>query len=205
METDIQIEIERIKKALEENPGRGLPTEEFSDLPKAAVSLLLKPDQQGRQLLLLVLKRQVSESDPWSGQIALPGGRARNDEQLLDTVRREMMEEVAIDSKKCELLGTLDELLPGSRSIIVTPFVFLAPESTEALIDTREIAEYVWIPINFFLDKRNSATLKVERSGRSFEMPSFPYLGTHIVWGMTLRIIQDYISKIESTTSSQLK
>eukprot|EP01104_Vermistella_antarctica_P008664 TRINITY_DN2186_c0_g1_i1.p1 TRINITY_DN2186_c0_g1~~TRINITY_DN2186_c0_g1_i1.p1 ORF type:complete len:193 (+),score=9.40 TRINITY_DN2186_c0_g1_i1:145-723(+) len=46
---------------------------------------------------VLVLKRTVIESDPWSGHLAFPGGkREPNDETLLHTVVREVQEETSV-------------------------------------------------------------------------------------------------------------
>ena len=60
------------------------------------------------------------------------------------------MEECGIDVGKCELLGTLDDILPGNILIAVTPFVVLTPESTIVKIDGREITDYVGISHQFF-------------------------------------------------------
>ena len=38
----------------------------------AAVSMVLR---EGEELSVLMIKRAVRKSDPWSGQMALPGGR----------------------------------------------------------------------------------------------------------------------------------
>ncbi len=158
--------------------------------------MILKPDRTIDQLLVLLLKRKTSEKDPWSGHMAFPAGRKKEtDSNLRETANREVLEESGIDSKKCELLGTLEELLPGNRSLLVTPLVLLAPEATDVTIDDREIADHVWIPLNFFMDQRNSSPYHDRGSGR--EGPSFVYLGNYIVWGMTLRIIHDFLSKID--------
>lgn len=197
-EKHLEDKIGEIRKALHERPGNRLAVAELSNTPMAAVCLVLKPSQDRARLLILLLRRIVSDSDPWSGHMALPGGRSRNYEtDVFETAKRELMEEAGIDARKCEFLGTLDELLPGNKSIRVTPFVFLASETVEATIDQREIAYHVWIPLDFFLDKKNSVAMEVEVAGKKFEVPSYSFAGQHIVWGMTLRIIQDFISKIQ--------
>jgi len=160
--------------------------------------MILKPNAEKKQLVVLLLKRKVSDSDPWSGHMAFPGGRANDTERdIIETARREVMEETSIDFRNCELLGTLDDVLPGNRLLVVTPFVLIAPASTEVKIDGQEIADQVWIPLDFFMEKKNSSSLKFQIYGTNHEVQSFAYLGTHVIWGMTLRIIEDFVSKIQ--------
>ena len=197
-DSSIEAMITRIRGSLEKKPGKGLSDTEHSSLPKAAVCMVLKPDATTNQLLVLLLKRKVSDSDPWSGHMAFPGGRANSaDLDLANTAYREVMEETSIDFRKCELLGTLDDLLPGNRLLGVKPFVLLGPASIEVKIDGREIADYVWIPLDFFMDKKNSSKLQLQSFGINHEVASFAYLGSHVIWGMTLRIIEDFLSKIQ--------
>lgn len=171
--------------------------DQFHSLPKAAVCMILRPDKTKQGLEVLLVKRKVSESDPWSGHMAFPGGRAKeSDGELLNTARREVIEETGIDIGKFELLGSLDDVLPGNKSLCVTPFVTLASESIEVIIDGREITDHVWIPLDFFMDKKNSAPMSAERFGYDRTVTSFSYGESYLVWGMTLRIIDELISRI---------
>ena len=62
----------------------------------AAVALMLR-ERSGR-LELLVIQRAEKAGDPWSGHMALPGGRREpGDRDAYDTARRETLEEVGID------------------------------------------------------------------------------------------------------------
>ena len=128
--------------------------------------------------------------------MAFPGGKyEEGDGNLLNTATREVMEECGIDLGKCELLGTLDDVLPGNKALAVTPFVVLAPKSIAVKIDEMEITDHVWIPISFFADKRNSSPMQIQRFGATHEVASYRYQESYVVWGMTLRIIDDFLSK----------
>ena len=189
-------QLEKVREGLLKTPGRKLEGKEYSLLPKAAVGVILREDLE-RGLIVLLLKRENRESDPWSGHMAFPGGRMKDsDKEMINTARREVMEETGINLARCELLGTLDELPPGNRSVTVTPFVFLDVEKSEVEIETKEIADYVWAPVNFFANKRNAEIFRAQMGGTFREFVSFPYLGKYIVWGMTLRIIDDFLGKI---------
>lgn len=160
------------------------------------MSLVLRPQERGSPHVLL-LKRQTVEGDPWSGQISLPGGRSRVGETLLQTARREVVEETGIDIEGCELVGAMDAVYPGNFSIKVKPFVVIAPRDIEVKIDNDEFVDYFWVELSYFSEKKNSTTYTFSRQGRTIEAPSFLVLGKYVVWGMTLRIIENLLSELK--------
>ena len=93
---------------------------------RAAVALLLRPTWAEPELLLI--RRAEREGDPWSGHMALPGGRAApSDPDPVATAARESAEEVGIDPARAgRLLGALDEVAPrstrGPAGLVVSPF-----------------------------------------------------------------------------------
>ena len=61
---------------------------------EAAVSLLIRPRDQ---LEILLIKRALHDTDPWSGHVALPGGRRDDtDADLLETAVREKIPVVCV-------------------------------------------------------------------------------------------------------------
>ncbi|HEX6006859.1 MAG TPA: NUDIX domain-containing protein, partial [Burkholderiales bacterium] len=88
-----------------------VPAERYEGAREAAVALLLRAHDE---LELLLIKRAEQESDPWSGHVALPGGRRnRHDSDLLHTALRETEEEVGIAvGRDLQLIGALDEVSP---------------------------------------------------------------------------------------------
>jgi len=193
MSDEIASSIGRVKSALLENPEKKIQTTE--ELPRAAVCLILKPGS--KELEVLMIKRKDISSDPWSGHMAFPGGHyAKTDKDLLSTVVREVFEETSIDLRNCSMLGTLDEVPPLNRKISVTPFVALAPKEIELKIGESEVAKYFWIPISFFLDTKNRTTYSSERSGKKFTVPAYLFSGQYVIWGMSYRIIQDFLEKV---------
>ena len=189
--------INRIRSSLHKNPGRRASKPQLTRLPKAAVCMILRQNKSADALDVLLVKRRVLESDPWSGHMAFPGGRSKeSDGDPLNTAKREVEEETGIDIGSCELLGTLDDTFPGNKSVCVIPFVLLAKESTEVRIDANEITDHVWIPVDFFIERSNSSKLTVKRYGVDQVVTSYNYKESYIIWGMTLRLIDDFISKI---------
>ena len=75
----------------------------------AAVAVI----QSGQHLLLL--RRAHNPLDPWSGHIALPGGRLESGESLLETARRETFEETGIILDDAHCIGSLPVSSAGRK------------------------------------------------------------------------------------------
>src|SRR5262245_28580055 len=73
----------------------GDPEPEPADMLHASVALIVR----GRaDLGVLLIKRAKREGDPWSGHMALPGGRRDpKDASLIETAAREAREETGVD------------------------------------------------------------------------------------------------------------
>ncbi len=155
---------------------------------EAAVALILAPGA-GDELELLLIERAKRSGDPWSGQMALPGGRREeSDDGLLDTVRRETREETGIELPTDSLLGELDDLFPNIKvlpEIVVRPFVFglgIRP----AVIPTGEVAGHLWVSLLDLEQRRRPAQVVIQQEKRKVD--AF-VLGERVVWGITYRIV----------------
>lgn len=165
---------------------------------RAAVTLLLAPAPESPDIIeaLFVLRAEVA-GDPWSGHVALPGGREEvADADLLDTARRELREETSIDVAPEAYVGRLDDLHPRSAhlpSIVVSPFV-ASRDERPVLSENYELAGHLWIPLPELASPGRRSSL--ERPGpapRVFE--TIEYAGA-TVWGMTLAIVDDFLRRI---------
>jgi 8-oxo-dGTP pyrophosphatase MutT (NUDIX family) len=158
---------------------------------EAAVAIILAPRDSGHQLLLI--KRAESAGDPWSGQMALPGGRRESgDEDLVATAMRETREETRIELRRDLLVGQLDDLAPTIAAlppVLVRPFVFVLGEAVR-IQPGPEVAFGVWTA--FDLLGASEKDVEIEIRGAQRTVPAF-LVGHHVVWGMTHRIIKSFI------------
>jgi len=184
----------RLRDALAERPGALAPDDGAPR--RAAVAIVLRHAPE-HDVELLLIKRSDREDDPWSGHIALPGGRQDpTDATLQDTAVRETREETGIDlAHGGVVLGTLDELRPRSAvlpSIIVTPFVAIVrPDVTIETSD--EVASAFWVTLASLVDPTVAVESEVTARGTTWRVPSYS-LGGHIVWGMTERILNNLVA-----------
>ena len=161
---------------------------------EAAVALLLRPRDA---LEVLLIKRSVRESDPWSGHMALPGGRRDpGDSDLRQTAFRETFEEVGIDVGRFgTVIGALDDVAPQSPRlppVIIAPYVVAVPPDTMAVPDPAEVDAALWIPLDALADKAAVADLVLELEVGTRTMPSFRY-NEHVIWGLTHRILTQFL------------
>src|SRR5688500_9926100 len=119
-------EIARIAARLRARPSSVVdePDERYR---RAAVAVVVRVGAE-ETLERLMIKRAEHDRDPWSGHVALPGGRwETQDADLEATAIRETLEETGIDiASEGRVLGALDELHPRTPTlppIIVRPYV----------------------------------------------------------------------------------
>jgi len=146
---------------------------------------------------LLMIRRRENPQDPWSGQMAFPGGHAdRQDRSLFDTGAREALEEVGIDLRKQSFLGCLRNVQPKNVPMIVAPFIFLLEEQVHPKTSL-EAKELIWIPMSFLLNQKNVSSITVQIGDEKIPMGCYNY-SNHTIWGMSFRIIREIVSKIGS-------
>ena len=166
---------------------------------KAAVALIFRAGDEGRPELLFI-KRAEYPGDPWSGQVAFPGGREeQGDGSLMDTAIRETHEETGIDlARDGKVVGRLDDLYPRSvrlPPISVRPFVFVL-DSEVPLTLSSEVALAFWIPFGSLMhtDAWREDTVfarDVQLNARVFRHQD------HVIWGMTERILAQLIRLVD--------
>lgn len=157
-------------------------------LPWAAVAVILVPSPDS----LLLIRRAERPGDPWSGHLALPGGRfSPADVDLVATAIRETFEEVGVDLEGAPLLGALDDIAPRdplSPAILVRPFVLTLPEPPLLRLNS-EVTSTHWIPLNDLSQPGVHGPVTVAVGGASRTVPGYR-LQHGVVWGMTERILQ---------------
>lgn len=140
-----------------------------------------------QNLKVLFVKRVENPTDPWSGQMALPGGkRIPKDENLMRTVIRETFEETSINLlEDCRFLGVMDIVRSAARpGMKVLPFVILLEREQAVRLCKAELEWSAWIPLEELVKHRGTA---------SFSFGEFPayIVGKNVIWGLTYRIIEN--------------
>jgi 8-oxo-dGTP pyrophosphatase MutT (NUDIX family) len=166
------------------------------DFVHAAVMMILKEEQKGSSLLFI--KRPDSDSDPFSGHVAFPGGKMKGeDSDKLETAVRETREEIGVDiTHSGRVIGELDDVNPNNpraNTYIVTPYLSVLEEEVTFTPCAREVEEVLWVPVNHLLDEKNFKLRLTQRDGKLREDYAYIY-EQYIIWGMTGRILRQFFT-----------
>ena len=166
-------------------------------LMKAAVAMILRDGEQGTEVLLM--QRAFHPKDPWSGQMAFPGGKIEaTDESAKAAAMREAHEEVGADLREQDYVGRLDDVY-GLKvntvfSVHISCFVF-KPARPLDLVANEEVADMVWLPLGFLNDRKNAHDF-VHPSDPALAMPAVminPSM-SQVLWGLSLRMLNNFHS-----------
>ncbi|MDA9282425.1 CoA pyrophosphatase [Pseudomonadales bacterium] len=165
---------------------------------EAAVALVLQPKVSGLRALFIL--RAKKEGDPWSGQMALPGGhRETIDTDLVETARRETHEEIGLDLNKAgRYLGSLAGIRANPRAgfdLVVTPQVFALEDKAVPLQPNEEVAEVLWGNLDEMISGRSLTDASFPEFQREGTFPGYQ-VGAQVVWGLTFRMINDFFELI---------
>ncbi len=160
---------------------------------EAAVAVVVVPAGD-RDSAILFIKRARHPGDPWSGQMALPGGRRdTSDQTLRATAIHETWEETRVDLRSAEPLGQLDDHAPVTQvlpPILVRPFVFALPRRPR-IQSNAEVARHLWASVSLLGSSERDAKVRVRQADL---LVSAYHVDGEVIWGMTHRIINGLLS-----------
>ena len=177
---------------------------EAPECARAAVAVVLRDGERGPEFI--VIHRAHRRGDPWSGHMALPGGRQQpGDRDLFATAARETREEVGVDLEHTgELLGYLDDLRAIGRGrlldLIITPSVCVVHAAVTLVPDEREVQGAFWLPLMSLRRGEARGTYRHTINGQELEHPAFVYHG-HTIWGLTHCILTGFLEVLDGRSS----
>jgi 8-oxo-dGTP pyrophosphatase MutT (NUDIX family) len=190
-------DIVKLHSKLESHKAPRAETEE--GIRRAAVALIFRAGESGSPELLFI-RRAEYPADPWSGQVAFPGGREETgDANLADTAIRETREETGIDlDQDGTVIGMLDDLRPTTTrlpAIIVRPYVVLLRRLRELLLSD-EVAMAFWVPLEALREPESWRDTTVLARGIQMNRRAFHHQG-EVIWGMTERILAQLLALLD--------
>lgn len=179
--------LDAIRAALQAHDPRDLPGQR-----RAAVAVVLHEADGTPEVLFI--ERAARLGDPWSGQMAFPGGRVDpGDAGARAAAERETLEEVGLDLTGAELVGRLGDVHAGIRLVaplVLSAFVYRI-DTRAPLVPNHEVREALWVPFARLVDPAH-------RTHYRWGLSRFPGIlvgepDRHVVWGLTYQLVEELL------------
>ncbi len=170
---------------------------EIGDNKQASVALILRCLESDPEVFFI--ERAKNINDPWSGQIAFPGGNMDpQDSDVAATARRETTEEVGIILPGQSLLARMDDLQGRNNNeeipLIISCFVFHLA-SPQVVCHSSEVGDSFWIRIEDLQNPENQIQHQTVHSANPYPGIRFP--SGKVLWGLTYRFAQQFLEVIK--------
>jgi len=91
-----------------------------------------------------------------------------------------------------QVLGQLDDLLTTGSNYLVRPFVGTIPYPYPFILDRRETASIIEVPLPWLRQHNPSTQEYRHHEGRLVQSFFFDYNG-HVIWGATAKIVKQFL------------
>lgn len=175
-------------------------SDNISTAPRASVAAIFRGLEGTTESELLFIQRATKPTDPWSGQMAFPGGRKEpSDRSPQHTAMRETSEEIGVDLQPAKYVGSLSEIDGGranGRHIVVSAHAYWLDGPRPAVDPNHEVADVVWVPLSTLRDNDRYIDYHYPLAGADFPGIRLDRNG-QVIWGLTLRFLADLFSRME--------
>lgn len=172
----------------------------YRSLAQRAAVCIIVAERPELGTSLLMIQRAVHNGDPWSGQMAFPGGKHEiDDAHITQTALRECAEELGIAAQVLNRFGRLSDILARpyrlqQKPMVVSPLLFECTQDI-ALAPNHEVADVLWVPLSLFTDPANRQQMTWQRGGVELNLPCYFYQGKRI-WGLSLMMIDELTNRL---------
>lgn len=167
----------------------------------AAVAMVLR--QTDPHVELLLIERARRNGDPWSGQMAFPGGMVvPSDYNARAAAERETCEEIGLTLAAHDYLGRIDDMQGRHRGyptgIIVSAYVYMATGGFTPQLN-HEVRDVLWVPLTVFSEHMRVVDVRHPAAPEE----CFPGIrvsddSNQIVWGLTHRFLETFFRLLDA-------
>ncbi len=159
---------------------------------RTAVAMILIGNREAKELLFI--RRAEFQGDPWSGDVAFPGGGVEEqDADSRATAERETLEEIGLKLPQEAYLGSLGSItgayLPVSIACHIYHLAKLPPVTLNG-----EVVKTFCVPFKVLLEpeRNQQRTFKYRNSHHSHPTIELDGYCDHFLWGISYRILQRF-------------
>ncbi|KAK7306582.1 hypothetical protein VNO77_44531 [Canavalia gladiata] len=144
--------------------------------------------------LRVILTKRSSKLSTYSGEVALPGGKAEEgDKDDGDTAKREAMEEIGLDPKLVDVVTVLEPFFSKYLMRVVPVIGILHDKKAfKPVLNPAEVEAIFDAPLEMFLKDENRSQEKIQWMGENYLIHLFDYEIEHkkfLIWGLTAGIL----------------
>ncbi|MDH3380796.1 MAG: CoA pyrophosphatase [Gammaproteobacteria bacterium] len=172
---------------------------------QASVALVLR--RQRDMLEMLFIERAQHGGDPWSGQMAFPGGRREiHDPDIRVAAERETLEELDLVLADAGALGRIDDLQGQSGGkplgLVIACHAYILDRPV-TLSPNYEVQDYLWVPLPTLLDPANQVMHpSPSHGGKPYPGIRVSDVPQHVVWGLTYRFVEAFFRAVGVSTGN---
>jgi 8-oxo-dGTP pyrophosphatase MutT (NUDIX family) len=133
--------------------------------------------------------------DRHAGQISFPGGKKDHDDHSnLACALRETEEEIGVDRRQINVLGSLSSLYVHVSNFLVYPFVGFLEQEPVFIPQDSEVADILTPSLDYLNNDKNLK--KGDISARGTIIKDMPYfdLNGKVLWGATAMITSEFLT-----------
>ncbi|MBL4782425.1 MAG: CoA pyrophosphatase [Porticoccaceae bacterium] len=160
---------------------------------QASVAMIISTGED--ELEVCFIRRAERVGDPWSGQVAFPGGKADSgDSDAHAVAERETREEVGLKLDVSHRLGPLPTRQVATRNMVLSPFIYHIDADEKETVFAREpdeVAHVFWVPMSHLFRQSSATELEYPSAGSGMTFPGIRYK-EDIIWGLTLSVLESF-------------
>jgi len=172
---------------------------EFEAKTPASVAMILRKGDGAESLKLLYILRAVHANDPWSGNVAFPGGKVDQGEDPRRAAERETIEEIGLDLSAARYLGRMPEVRGSYLPVRVSSFVYWLEGVAPALELNEEVQDTFWADLADLATAERHTVSKVSFGGEKLDAPAIQlaWPGSPVLWGLTYRLTLQFLDTLQ--------
>jgi 8-oxo-dGTP pyrophosphatase MutT (NUDIX family) len=138
-----------------------------------------------------------------SGQVSLPGGKAEEGEDAIQTALREGFEEIGAKKDELTIIGTLSDFFVIPSNFMVTPVVACCAAIPELRPDPREVSRILTGNLLELIRQDAIRNKEILAAGQFRMMAPHFEIENEIVWGATAMILNELCHIIREINGSK--
>jgi len=165
----------------------------FDGRTRAAVAMILR--YAVNDVEMLFIERAADERDPWSGNLAFPGGKVEPGEEPRQAAERETGEEIGLNLNAARFLGRLTDIAGAHLPVRVSCFVYGLEGIQEEPVLNGEVYDAFWVRLEDLTAAERHVIAPVRFADEEFEVPAIrlPQSGKPVLWGLTYRLTMQFL------------